>query len=320
VRHVARTEGAPAELVSTGEDERERARAHHRAPSGGVVAGNTKKKKNFEYTAYKLDVVKRELERLFHGKCAYCETYYSALAPVDVEHYRPKGAVSEDPEHPGYWWLAMSWDNLLPSCIDCNRKRKQRVVSNNASLHDLYTESTRHATTTVQAGKKDSFPLAPGGTRCRSEDTDLDTEQPLLLDPTRDRPADHLGWYLTDDEPIALIYAREESTRGERARVSIHTYGLNRLGLVQERTRVLRRLIFLGEVVTELGTAIDALRLAQVAGANGIAQRLQTLQDGTLVEMRSMADPEAPYSMMARAWIERFVATIVASMAAPRVE
>ncbi|MEF9674035.1 hypothetical protein QNM99_25505 [Pseudomonas sp. PCH446] len=44
---------------------------------------------------------------------------------MDVEHYRPKGAVSEDASHPGYWWVAMDWDNLLPSCIDCNRKRKQ---------------------------------------------------------------------------------------------------------------------------------------------------------------------------------------------------
>ena len=47
--------------------------------------------------------MKRRLDLLFHGKCAYCETFYSASAPVDVEHYRPKGAVSEDPSHPGYY-------------------------------------------------------------------------------------------------------------------------------------------------------------------------------------------------------------------------
>ena len=42
--------------------------------------------------------VKAALEKLFYGKCAYCETFYSVQAPVDVEHYRPKSAVEGDDE------------------------------------------------------------------------------------------------------------------------------------------------------------------------------------------------------------------------------
>src|SRR4051812_22350680 len=75
------------------------------------------------------------LDKLFGGKCAYCEVIIEASHPTEVEHYRPKGAVKDEEEevvtiqtpngaedHPGYWWLAYEWNNLLPSCIDCNRR------------------------------------------------------------------------------------------------------------------------------------------------------------------------------------------------------
>ena len=115
----------PAALGKRGRDklsEFERVKAHMEAtlPPGT-------KRTAFEFHAYKADEVKRRLEDLFHGKCAYCESFYAAQAPVDIEHYRPKGAVEDDPDHPGYWWLAMAWENLLPSCIDCNRRRRQKT-------------------------------------------------------------------------------------------------------------------------------------------------------------------------------------------------
>src|SRR6266545_3401433 len=47
----------------------------------------------YNYQAYRLEGVKKALEGLFHGKCAYCESRYTATQPVDVEHYRPKGEV-----------------------------------------------------------------------------------------------------------------------------------------------------------------------------------------------------------------------------------
>src|SRR5262249_38675962 len=77
------------------------------------------------------------LIRLFNGKCAYCESKFTVSQPGDVEHFRPKGRVVDDNfkpirvqhptkgeiEHPGYYWLAYEWKNLLPSCADCNRFR-----------------------------------------------------------------------------------------------------------------------------------------------------------------------------------------------------
>lgn len=47
------------------------------------------------------------LQRLSHGKCAYCE---QTRAP-DIEHFYPKST------YPTRMYL---WSNLLPSCKDCN--------------------------------------------------------------------------------------------------------------------------------------------------------------------------------------------------------
>jgi hypothetical protein len=65
--------------------------------------------------------LKWHLFDLFHGKCAYCENKPLAAYAGDVEHYRPKAKVDEDTGHPGYYWLAYSEKNLLPSCALCNQ-------------------------------------------------------------------------------------------------------------------------------------------------------------------------------------------------------
>jgi hypothetical protein len=65
--------------------------------------------------------LKWHLLDLFHGKCAYCETVVRPAYTGDVEHWRPKGKVEEDPTHPGYYWLAFDPSNLLPACMMCNQ-------------------------------------------------------------------------------------------------------------------------------------------------------------------------------------------------------
>jgi hypothetical protein len=72
------------------------------------------------------------LKKVFHGKCAYCESRITATSFGDAEHYRPKGRVTvreegkesvvawENQPHPGYYWLAYDWRNLLPACQRCN--------------------------------------------------------------------------------------------------------------------------------------------------------------------------------------------------------
>src|SRR6516162_7596662 len=80
-------------------------------------------------------------QNLFHNRCAYCEAPLTRFF-ADAEHHRPKGRVSEanqegvsiakrailevgaeqiEIEHPGYFWLAYNWRNLIPSCEWCNQ-------------------------------------------------------------------------------------------------------------------------------------------------------------------------------------------------------
>src|SRR5688572_13150422 len=77
---------------------------------------------SFEFKAYGDELLRNALNQHYGYKCAYCETFYGASQPVAVEHYRPKGEVIDGDERvrPGYYWLAANWENLLPSCTDCN--------------------------------------------------------------------------------------------------------------------------------------------------------------------------------------------------------
>lgn len=299
---------------SRGARERENARLH--------VSDPEKRKKAFAFASYKDDAVKAALYALFHGKCAYCESYYHAQAPVDVEHFRPKAAVEDDKTHPGYWWLAMDWSNLLPSCIDCNRRRRQETPVPTASLAELHEAATKTANT----GKKDAFPVA--GTRAITEQDDIDKEQAYLIDPTIDDPAEFLEYYINHDRPIGLILpksapesagaapaigtaaeiaaAARARNCSERGAVSIQIYGLNRLGLVQERTRILRRLEFLRYMIIEIERASAGLRKSRSSSVKAALQRLDSLIELIIAEMKQMAEPEQPYSAMVGQWIAAY--------------
>lgn len=160
------------------------------------------------FTIYRAPAVKDALSELFHGKCAYCESRIGHTQPMDIEMFRPKGAVVEAPEHPGYWWLANDWDNLLPACIDCNRQR---------------VHGTKHR---QMSGKGNRFPLVDETTRVYEPGDPLDAEEPLLLDPCVDHPDDHL----------AFDWDGTVSGRTERGQTTITVLGLNRPGLVDARS------------------------------------------------------------------------------------
>jgi uncharacterized protein (TIGR02646 family) len=84
------------------------------------------RKGDFSFKAYKSDGVTQALTAMFHGKCAFCESQIRAVQPNDIEHYRPKSEVLIGGKKckPGYYWLAAKWDNLLASCIYCNRPNR----------------------------------------------------------------------------------------------------------------------------------------------------------------------------------------------------
>ncbi|EKN4790090.1 HNH endonuclease [Yersinia enterocolitica] len=283
-----------------GTTELERSRAHY--------AVEREKKESYDFVAYKADEVKWRLNALFHYKCAYCESFFSASAPVDIEHYRPKGAVSEDAAHPGYWWLAMDWDNLLPSCIDCNRKRKQRLVDGATELSVLLARQTQSRNS---SGKQDSFPVARGGQRLMPEDKNYVAESPLLLNPYYDNPDEHIQFVSIGNPPVSLAIPIGEGP-SERGVTSIHIYGLNRLGLVQERTRYLRRLVFLGEMLISLGELVEEIEATPISDEIKVSinRKLELLMKWTGEELKQMTSVDQPYSAMATAWVIGFKAAM----------
>lgn len=302
------------------------------------MASTGPKKEAFEFSAYKSPDVRMALEKLFHGKCAYCESAYATTAPVDIEHYRPKGAVAEDDGHPGYWWLAADWENLLPACIDCNRRRGQATPTIFSELLKYDAAARKFSKSkSVNTGKGDSFPIS--GKRATEEGHSIGKEGALLLNPCSDDPSKHLRFHVNGSTPVALVYPRakdgddvaedkfplakidERKDIGrhgrdaaglglsERGAVSIHVYGLNRLGLVHERTRVLRHLNFLKEIIIELSSMADEIGIDDkipVAKRKLLSVRLHHLRERIVCEIKEMARDSAPYSMMVRAWIADF--------------
>ncbi len=167
------------------------------------------------------------LLKLFNDKCAYCESLISNTQPGDVEHYRPKGRIRDldgrvvrivlagkEVDHPGYWWLCYEWLNLLPSCIDCNRRRRHEQEDQLAGkVQEL-------------AGKAELFPIA--GRRAAGPDDPLSAEEALLLNPTEDdfNPEEHFE--LLPDGKIA--------PKTTKAKTTCEILGLNlREKLVEQR-------------------------------------------------------------------------------------
>lgn len=114
--------------------------------------------------------LKQHLFDISDGRCAYCEARVQHVDYGDVEHYRPKSAVKEDPGHGGYYWLAYDPTNLLPSCGLCNKA----------------------------PGKVDQFPVL-NGTRVVGPESRIEDERPLLFNPYSEDPRDHLKFLATGD-------------------------------------------------------------------------------------------------------------------------
>ena len=303
MRAVRRTDAPPpAYLASCGE--LGKVREHLRDPA---KAGNS-----YPFAAYRHPQVKQRLEELFHGKCAYCETHYAPSSPVDVEHYRPKNSPAEELDHPGYWWLAMDWENLLPSCADCNRRREQIIVDGTASLTELWrTRMPVQGGEALQSGKGRSFPIE--GQRSDPENRTFEAERPMLLDPCRDDPVRHLDFRLVGESLVCLAVPAGADGRSARGAVTIQAFGLNRLALVQERTAVIRRLEFLRDLVLELDEVVRGLadpgtvQALQDTPARGAEEVLRRVIRRTLEEMRAAAAPDQPHSAAAAAWLRRLM-------------
>ncbi|CAI9399972.1 hypothetical protein [Aestuariimicrobium sp. T2.26MG-19.2B] len=249
------------------------------------------------FAAYKGDDVRAELTGVFSAKCAYCESYFGATQPLDVEHFRPKGKVVRERivdghtvrklEAPGYWWLASTWMNLLPSCSDCNRPRRQELP--------LGLRAT--------AGKANQFPVADESKRATAPGQE-DAEPRLLLHPYLDDPPQHLHFV---EAPGSIRDGEVEarpSTIGPGPSAmgvaSIEVYALQRQGLVAARAAQLRL----------LRSHLVTIRwLLEDISTQGLTASLRDRFTHELGELEAFCAPTAPYSAMCRQVVDEFKRT-----------
>ena len=272
MRFVARI-GCPAQLdgpTSIGGLERNAAIEFYADPSNAD--------KSFAFEAYRHHAVKHALERMFGFKCAYCESDYSATQPPDVEHYRPKGEVlcmDGQRLRPGYYWLAATWSNLLPSCIDCNRARRQIVDDDDPRL----------------LGKGNLFPLANESQRAARPGDEVN-EHPLLLDPCRDEPDDHLEFV----DAGVVRAACADSGLSRRGACTIEVVGLKRWRLTRKLAGHLK---MVDAAVERYREAVEDLDADPTNGRT--VERLKRES----AELKRMMSVDAEYSLMATQRIRR---------------
>jgi 5-methylcytosine-specific restriction endonuclease McrA len=151
--------------------------------------------------------LKKWLAEFSNNKCWYCEAS-SLRAPLDVDHFRPKLAVTIDRASligfNGYYWLAYEWWNFRLTCQRCNRPE------------DDESDYLR--------GKANEFPLQDDSRRCNDTSRDITQEIPKLLDPCVKGDIELLAHGLDGEvKPSASAGSWEY----DRARYTIDTLGFN---------------------------------------------------------------------------------------------
>lgn len=169
----------------------------------------------------------------FYRKCVYCERRLVLLDGV-LDHFRPKlGITSNEDEpildmddegqpsldeagfpkhHPGYYWLAYDWRNLLPCCRECNQPN--RAGSRKIGKGNLFPVEGRHA-------------------RNAKEIAD---EKPLLIHPASGNPDDDPELHFKVNTNLGLLVGRTA-----RGKACIEVFGLNhRDTLRQDRQSAIR--------------------------------------------------------------------------------
>lgn len=166
------------------------------------------------------------LAKIFNEKCAYCEGKHVDGYTPQVEHYRPKLAVTEGRkviDHSGYYWLAYEWENLLLSCGHCN-SRHSNMVEGRKEPHEGKLNEFR------VRGKRVTGP----SNRAKWKEQ-LKAEEPLLLNPYFDDPAEHIQF---DDKGVP--YPKNKSERGRETIEVCHLY---RIKLVDARMEAAKKLV-----------------------------------------------------------------------------
>ncbi|GHC08816.1 hypothetical protein [Thermomonas carbonis] len=238
------------------------------------------------FVAYKSKDVVHALRAMTNGKCAYCEFNYSPGGPEDVEHFRPKGAILTQAgvKLSGYYWLAAVWENLLPSCIDCNRARTHEFENQAEGV----------------SGKANKFPIKDEQHRWVDPAVSV-TEECLLLNPCEVDPSLHIEFIEN-----GLIRPRTAANNQESilGRTTIEVLGLSRRALVQDRAFVDRMVrSFIVSAIEACDKELMTTDASEKAGWHALAV-------SWLTAAKAYLEPERPYLGMVRSIFNEYGITI----------
>lgn len=227
-------------------------------------------RKKVESEHYNRRGVKKELLNIFNNCCGYCEARITNAAPI--EHFRPKS------EHQ-YYWLGVTWSNLIASCSDCNSYKGDHfeVDGKKATLPPYNAQNWQNFFE---------------NTHIRSKL--LVEERPRLLHPVLDEPSEHLRFEA--DGTVQAI-----SDRGDYliscCKLSDFT---KRRVLVQDRQLIIERY---------------RNRIVEYSIIKDITQ-LTDLIENLLSDMIDAIE-NYPFSAVHRACFERFSEFFIASLDEP---
>jgi len=156
----------------------------------------------YEKGDYGHEDIQEELIKIYHTKCAYCEGKIIVTGYQRIDHYRPKAK---------YYWLALSWSNLLFACEICNNKKDDEFDTTNQQLN--YKGETLD------------------DLHRKASDYDK-LEIPFLINPEQETASSlntHFSFNINSAEIIA---------KSMRMDYTIRTCGLNRKGLIDDRIEI----------------------------------------------------------------------------------
>ncbi|HDR8143064.1 hypothetical protein CON74_25635 [Bacillus thuringiensis] len=205
--------------------------------------------------------LKGKLKELSYQKCWYCESIQNR-SDTDVDHFRPKNSVTDVDEHEGYWWLAFDWKNYRHSCNFCNRPRDGH-------------------------GKRDLFPLLNEYHRAKNPNDNINTEQPILLDPTN-RQDPPLLWFMEDGSVTA---ATESGVENYRALESIKIYNLKQQGLIERRN---------DKILSAKRYIKDYNFIIEILGSNPVPEKAKE----KIEELRELISEKAEFAGCVRNYLE----------------
>lgn len=208
------------------------------------------------------------------GKCAYCETPFSAGGHGDVEHFRPKST---------YWWLAYCYDNHCYSCQICNQSFKgdKFPIQGGTMKGPNVKASTSDASLDKLAGvlAPDPRKITAGYTLSKFVGT-CKQEKPGLLDPYIDDATEHFAWKVDPvNREVTLVAARATPRTKYVIRCAEECLGLNRETLKRRRYEI-----------WEIADAFRTILTSQDVPATAKQVARNTLD--------SMRKPDQPYAGM----------------------